>query len=293
MHLFPCELKHEVEFDYAIIDLNANAEYFEQLQNNLISLVPSFAQNIKTSFPYLLRLSSVDDKLIHEINKYNDEQISLGQLPFFLFKFKSKPVREPDIVNFLKKKIIYDVNGRKFLYRFYDPRVWVLMNFLNFSDFSFINKYFTYVEIPVSKSSIIFMNNMEEISEVNDFNSIDAENRIKLIDRVTVCNRVLNILEFYSHDFSIFLDKIHSIFNNIKELDEFGVSNIKDLVAATFHLEILGKELIEDNLFVHALESESGYDNQSKNISINDWDKLFDKLGVVDKDIQNKVIYGY
>ena len=284
MYLFPRELKNEVEFDYAIIDLNANAEYFSNLQDNLISLGPNYAENIKTSFPYLLRLSSIDEILLNEINNYDNEKINLGELPFFLFKFKSKPVREPDIVNFLKKKIIYDVSGKKFLYRFYDPRVWILINFLESPDFSSINRYFDYIEISILKNKITFKNNMKDINDEIDF---------KLIEKATVCNQVLGLIDFNFYSFNNFMDKINSLFSIVNRLQALNVLDKKDLVAAAFHIEIFGFRFFENDKFMNLIHSKNGYDSESKKLSISDWDEILIKHEILDKDIKNKVIYGY
>lgn len=192
MLLIPYESEKMIEYDYAIIDPNLNADYFYDLESSLISLAPDYAKNIQHVFPYLIHLNNIDAELKNEILEFDKEKIENNYFPFFLFKFKSFPTREPDIVNHLKENLVYELDGKKVLYRFYDPRVWMNLNYFSSRDFLWLNKYFNEVELGFFCKNYKFLN--------KNIESYFVKNDQDLLERIGISNRTLDILKYKMFD---------------------------------------------------------------------------------------------
>lgn len=273
-----------IEYDYAIIDLNLNADYFSDLKDELISLAPDYAQKIENSFPYLLRLNQLDKDLLNEINESDEASVKQEINPFFLFVFKSIPAREPDIVNHLKKILIYYYNNKKYLYRFYDPRVWILINHFNSTDFFEINKYFKSIKIGFLRKYNYFENYNNGVNTL----LLDYE----LIENIGICNNVLNLLRI-NDELDTFFEKVLKIFFYINFSKKNGVKKKKDIVALVFHTLMLGDDYIKTDFYNKIKESIKGYEQQSKSLNVKEWNTFFDEYNFFDKELRNKVMYDY
>lgn len=285
MFLNPYEPLEKVEFDYAIVDLNLNATYFYELKTQLISLVPDYAIELKHSFPYLLRLSSVEKNLLEQINNDDLHQTSNGLIPFLIFKFKSKPTAEPDLVAHLKKMMIYENNGKKYLYRFFDPRVWILLNFFKSKDFSQLNKRFDTIQFALIKQQLCFKNTL------NDQN---LELDINLIENIGLINRTKGLLKLNDIDFHDYLMQSHKIHQHIDLLKKKYYGLLKqDLVVILYHMHLLGEQYIESSFFSTLKNKEKGYEQASKATSTAEWLSFFKQIKILDQDLRNKVMYEY
>lgn len=285
MFLNPYEPLEKVEFDYAIVDLNLNATYFYELKTQLISLVPDYAIELKHSFPYLLRLSSVEKNLLEQINNDDLHQISNGLIPFLIFKFKSKPTAEPDLVAHLKKMMIYENNGKKYLYRFFDPRVWILLNFFKSKDFSQLNKRFDTIQFALIKQQLCFKNTL------NDQN---LELDLNLIENIGLINRTKGLLKLNDIDFHDYLMQSQKIHQHIDLLKKKYYGLLKqDLVVILYHMHLLGEQYIESSFFSTLKNKEKGYEQASKATSTAEWLSFFKQIKILDQDLRNKVMYEY
>lgn len=284
MFLNPYEPLEKVEFDYAIIDLNLNADYFSDVKDRLISLAPDYAKKVEHSFPYLLRINQLDEDLLNEINESDKAQVKQGGNPFFLFIFKSIPTREPDIVNHFKNILVYLINEKKYLYRFYDPRVWILLNFFNSTDFLEVNKYFKNIRIGFIGKYFYFQNIKNNV--LTSF--MDHE----LIENIGICNNVLNLLN-EGVEFEYYFKKVNKIFFYINFSRGSNMKNNKDIVSFIFHVLLLGSDYINTNLFNKIKNSIKGYEQESKSLSSKEWNIFFDEYEFFDKDLRNKVMYDY
>lgn len=284
MFLHPYEPLEEVEFDYAIIDLNLNADYFSDVKDKLISLAPDYAKKVEHSFPYLLRINQLDTDLLNEINESDGAQVKKGLNPFFLLVFKSIPTREPDIVNHLKNILVYSLSKKKYLYRFYDPRVWILLNYFNSKDFLQINRYFSNIRIGFLKNHTYFKNYKNSVPNL----LLDHE----LIENIGVCNNVLSLLSIHD-ELDVYFEKVLKIFFYIDFSKKNNIQNTKDIIAFIFHALLLGDEYINTDFFREIKKSIKGYEQQSKNISSKEWNCFFDEYNFFDKDLRNKVMYDY
>lgn len=284
MYLNQYEPLDEVEFDYAIIDLNLNSCFFSVLQNQLISLAPDNAKKIHSSFPYLLKLTNLSRGLLDEIKDDDLIKISKNLMPFLFFKFKSKPIAEPDLVKYLKNNIIYENKGKKYLYRFYDPRVWVLLNFFQSQDFSGLNRFFDVVDISYFKNSNKFKNILV------DFN---LELDLKLIEDISLINRVIGLFHFKYVELNKYIifsqrvfEYIYLIKSNNNELLK------KDLVLAVYHLYLLGEKYFDSQMFKSLINHSKGYEWASKETSSEQWIYFFEEMQILDNNLRDRVMYG-
>lgn len=284
MFLNSYEPMDEIEFDYAIIDLNLNADYFSDVKDKLISLAPDYAKKTENSFPYLLRINQLDSVFYNKIKESDKVKVKQGINPFFLFMFKSIPTREPDIFNHLKNILVYVRNEKKYLYRYYDPRVWMLLNFFESTDFFEINKYFRNIKIGFMGDYFFFENKAK--------NAVTSSIDFAFVDEVSMCNNVLILLN-EDIGFERYIEKINKIFFYIKFCKKNNVKNKKDIVSIVFHTLLLGDEYVNTGLFRKMKNSIKGYETESKLLSSKEWMIFFDEYKVFDNDLRSKVMYDY
>lgn len=285
MLLYPCEPVEELEFDYAIIDLNLNASFFYILKDHLISLAPDNAKKNQQIFPYLLRLNSIARDVIDEIKSDDFKKISKNLMPFLLFRFKSKPIAEPDLVKHLKNKLIYEGNGKKYLYRFYDPRVWVLLNFFQSKDFSQLNRLFEFIEINCFKGNYYFKNILVDLN-------LEVDN--KLIEKISLINRVIGLLKLDDVGFNEYMVLSKGISEYINILKKKNIKILKkDLVVVVYHIFLIGEKYIGSHFFNTLINNSKGYEQASKGISKEKWFSFFEEIKLVDNNLIDRMMYGY
>lgn len=287
MYFFHNEVLETIEYDYAIVDPNLNADYFYEIEDKLISLAPDYAKKNKKVFPYLLRLNSVDQSLILEIFKQDEKKIRQGQNTFLPFIFKSVPTREPDIVEHLKNKLIYELEGRFFLYRFFDPKIWIQLNYFKSSDFIEVNKYFKNIRLSLYNFNYFSNNSLRENSRGNTLIETD------LLSEISICNNFLNLIQFKAFDIFDYYKKISDIHNSIGLIGNKEVEKINDKVAILYHMELLGENYIYTDFFERLLVSKKGYEQASKSLENLVWQDFFKKNNILDEELKNKVMYGY
>ena len=285
MHIFPQAEHFDVDYDYVLIDPNLNANYIEEVEDKLVSLAPDYANDIAHVFPYLLRLNTVDKALFDEIQDHDIQQIKQGFSPFFLFYFKSFPTREPDIVKHLKQCLVYESDGKKYLYRFYDPRIWMILNYKFSSDFFWLNKYFQDVKFGFL-GNLFYFKNMDR----TDFQkNIDFQ----LLERIGIFNRTVDLLNEKNTDLNVYFLKVEEIFKNIEILESKKIYEKDDLITALFHIDLIGKNYIETSFFTNLGQHKKGYEQASKLLPTKDWEEFFLNNKVFDENLKNKVMYGY
>lgn len=285
MLLEPIHPKEVIEYDYVIIDPNLNAQYFYDVEAQLKSLAPDYAKNVQHVFPYLLRLNSVDASLVDEIKQHDQNQIKAGLSPFFLMTFKSVPTREPDIVDHLKQNLVYEVGTKKYLYRFFDPKIWMLLNYFESQDFLWINKYFKNIEFNFLNETLCF----DAGSEGDFIQQPDHD----LLDKISVNNRVFEKLKFKTDDLPAYFLKVSQIFNYADLIKNKGILTKDDAVASIFHADLIGESFLETHFFQRLTESPKGYEQASKQLSTSEWDDFFKKQNIDDENLKNKVMYDY
>lgn len=287
MILIPYSPIETIEYDYAIIDLNLNANYYLELKDKMISLAPDYANEVKKSFPYLIRLNTIHSDLMDEICRCDLDKIKEGSNPFFLFTFRSIPKREPDIVNHLKETLVYESNGKKYLYRFYDPKVWILLNYFESTDFFEINKYCQNIKIGLL-NKIIFFKNRNKIKK--NFSSVFS---YELISDIGLFNQIYGLLRFDLKELVDYFDLVEDIFFYIKFCKIKGMKESGDIVSAVFHIMLIGESYINSDLFMKLKKSIRGYEQQSKMLLTEEWSVFFEQNKIIDKELKNKVMYEY
>ncbi|MCL6235385.1 hypothetical protein M5F03_09455 [Acinetobacter sp. ANC 5579] len=287
MYFYHNKVHETIEYDYAIVDPNLNADYFYEIEDKLISLAPNYANKNMKVFPYLLRLNRVDQSLISEIFKQDKKNLRQGKNTFLPFIFKSIPTREPDIVEHLKKKLVYELNGRFFLYRFFDPKIWIQLNYFKSSDFIELNKYFKNIRLNIYDSYCFFN---EYLGEKDEYDcSIDYE----LLIKINICNNFLSLIQFKPYSISDYYKKIVEVYNSINLIEHMEIEKTNDKVAILYHMELLGKNYIYSDFFEKLLISKKGYEQASKLIENLMWQDFFIKNNIFDEELKNKVMYGY
>lgn len=285
MQIQPLETNTEIEFDYALIDPNLNANYYYELQSEMVSLAPEYAKKTEHVFPYLLNLNRVEPELLQEIQRHDQQYGTQGSAAFFILKFKSYPTREPDIVEHLKRSSIYQDQGKKFLYRFYDPKIWMLLNYFEATDFQNKNKYFQYIQF-------YFLNRMHtfHLPKAKETENIIQAN---LLRNIGLNNRLFELLQYKVEDLERYYTMVEQSFLNIEYLKSIGLSKQDDVVAAAFHMHLLGKDYVKSNFFLDLQSHDKGYEIASKRLSSDAWEVYFKSINLTNENIINRVMYDY
>ncbi|AOA58165.1 DUF4123 domain-containing protein [Acinetobacter larvae] len=275
--------EQNIEFDYALVDPNLNSNYLYELEGHLISLAPDYAQKISDSFPYLINLNNIDEDLLERIIKDDEKCVAQGFEPFFILKFKSYPTREPDIVEHLRLSIIFEMNEKKYLYRFYDPKIWILLNFFKTNDFIFKNKNFQYIQIGLLGYQYLFFIPRYEGS----INEVDPD----ILFNININNRLILKKGLRILNFEQYLIEVEKRFNLIHKIKNIGLKKQDDIISTLYHVELLGVQYLETKFFIKLKDHSKGYAIASQRVIKLDWNNFFQNYDYIEDAIKEKVMY--
>lgn len=291
MYIQPNEESLRIQdHQYLLID-QAIVGKFEGYSQYIISLAPDFNLLQAEQYPILLKFDKLSLEKQQELLDYHESFIGLYQQPIFSVLFKTRYEQTDESLAKYFKKILYvDKNGKIFLRRIYDPKVIFQLNCYEsrFDILSNIFKPFSDVSIFFNKKFITFTLNEDAIQQDGILENVS-------FSKISLVNRLVDILNLNDRDINFVQYFSKSTFDDIEVINKFVGHKLGkfDYLALLYHVKLLGIEFLKLDEVRGVLNHDEGYFKASKSLDDENWEKIFNKLNVIDSEFKNKVMYGY
>ncbi|OUY08276.1 hypothetical protein [Acinetobacter populi] len=299
MHIIPLEKNLDIEtYQYAIID-QALVGVLNGYEEVKISLAPEFSILEENIYPVLIDLTKLDNEMRQELYSEHQSFIKYYQQPLLsiLFTLKQEIAEDKnfDLKKYFHTLFYYKKSEKFYLRRLYDPRVILQLNWyddqidllnLVFSPFECMSLYhdlnlYSFKLVTYREAAKINLQKVSKILENIDFMPI------------SYANRLVNKLNIKDLELGFFAQVCKTAYTNLQRIQQKSNQQITqfDIVALLFHMQLLGVNYLQLDQVLSLLASDEGYDQASKALDIQNWEKVFQQLNVSDMNLKNRVIY--